>query len=139
VLTVRFKGEEWTYDPDTELRSLTGLESAEVEEFLGGWHKFKAGGGTTRSAIVLVWLGQRSAGGKQTLEEIGNTPGFLLDEDGFDVEGDADMPEDPKVDPGRPLPVPNGNSGSRGGSSGSERSPVTSVASGTPDSEGSTG
>lgn len=121
---VKFGETTYTYDLDDELKSLTGLESAELEEFLGGWTKFRSGAATTRTTIVLIWLGKRAAKEAATLDEIAATPGLMFGEM-VEIEGADDGPEDPTQDPGRPLAETNAEPESNGGSDDSERTLVT--------------
>lgn len=136
-MQVKFGDETYEYDLDEQLRSLTGLESAELEEFLGGWKKFRSGAATVRTTIVLIWLGKRAAKQVTTLDEIAATPGLMFT-DMVDIEDDDEGPEDPSEDPGRPLAEPNDAHASSDGKDDSELSLVTSVNSGDHHSDGST-
>lgn len=131
MLTVKFGEQTYTFDLQEQLTSLTGLESAEVEEFIGGWERFQSPAARTRSAIVLVWLGKRAAGEASTLEEIGSTTGFLFG-DVFDIDGDDEAPEDPMTPPehGRPLAEQSDSADSSGGSTASGDGLETSAAAG---------
>jgi hypothetical protein len=136
---IKFGDEEFDYELDEQLKSLTGLESAEIEDFLGGWDNFRQRKATAKTSILLVWLGKRAAGQTATLEEIGNTPGLLFG-DVFEVlRGEDDEPENPMEDPGRPLVEQNDDDASNDGSDDSVLSLATSVTSGIPASRESTG
>lgn len=140
MLTVRFG--EATYELpsfDDALNDLTGEESACAEEFLGGWDNLRSPAHRTRQLILVVWLARRHHGETVTLEEIAATPGLIFG-DVVDVDDDGkDEPEDPMVDPGRPLATPNESNGSTGGSGNSEATPATSETTGAPSSAASMG
>jgi hypothetical protein len=133
---IKFGDEVYDYDLDEQLKSQTGLESAAIEEFLGGWQNFRAQTATTKTTILLIWLGKRASGQTDTLEDVGNTPGLMFG-DMIDI-GDDDEPEDPMRDPGRPLAETSDAPELNGGSEGSELSLVTSAGSGDQLSEDST-
>jgi hypothetical protein len=135
---IKFGDETFDYELDEQLKSLTGLESAEIEDFLGGWDNFRQRKATAKTSILLVWLGKRAAGQTTTLEEIGNTPGLLFG-DVFEVlEGEDDEPENPMEEPSRPLAERNGDEGSSDGNDDSVLSLATSADSGMSASSDST-
>jgi hypothetical protein len=138
MLTVKVGEKTYELDMDESLRSLTGLESATVEEFIGGWHMFDAEGHSTRSLIVILWLAMRSGGEATSLDEVANMPGLMFG-DLVEIDDDGEgRPQDPMEDPGRPLDESNASNGSSGGTLGSEAIPETSDSSGIPLSPAST-
>jgi hypothetical protein len=92
-------GVAYEVDVTAQLATLTGTESITVEEYLGGFDKFRASGTTTRSVIVMLWLARRQAGETVTLDEVADTRGLVFGDviEEFDEE---DAAEDLGVDPG---------------------------------------
>jgi hypothetical protein len=126
-------GKLYEVDITKSLGDLTGTESIAVEEYLGGWDKFRAAGTTTRSLIVMVWLARRQAGEATTLEEIADsTRGLVFGKviDNFDAEDDVGPPDH---SPPAPSATPGGSDGSddRSKHDGSAASAETSEAIGT--------
>ncbi len=104
-MRVTIDGEVIEYDTDEMLGDLTGDETIACEDFLGGWHKFRADGNAARSLVVLVWLAKRKNGGAATLQDVAKEKGILfgdrididdLDENGnpiqYDKEGNPIRP-----------------------------------------------
>lgn len=91
MIHVTFGGKEYRYDIKTQMESLTGTESILVEDYLGGWSRFRDPGNFTRSAVVMVWLAKRSAGEKATFEEIADTPGMPFGDAFQTADDDADL------------------------------------------------
>lgn len=134
-MRVTIDGEVIEYDTDEMLEDLTGDETIECEDFLGGWDKFRAAGNATRSLIVLVWLAKRKLGSTATLQDVAKEKGILfggrfdiddLDENGNPIERDAE---------GNPVRPPAGAPGE--GATPSTDS-ETSATSGTGDSPNAT-
>lgn len=129
MLTVTFKEKAYEFDLQEALSSLTGTESMLVEDYLGGWHRFREPGNITRSTIVMVWLAKRSAGETTTFEEIAATPGLVFG-DAVIIEGDPDDPEDPAEPPARPLAERSASNGLSDGSDDAASTQATSGSSG---------
>jgi hypothetical protein len=109
MLTVRFGNDTYELDLEAALKGLTGAETLMVEDFLGGWDKFRSPSNVTRSTVVIVWLAKKHAGGPGarsatgrgwiTFDEILATPGLVFgdvveltdDEDNTDA-GDGQSP-----------------------------------------------
>lgn len=138
MLTVKVGETAYEFDVDEQLKTLTGIESALVEEFVGGWGRFDVKGQRTRSLIVIVWMAMRSAGEAVTLEDVAEMPGLVfgglvsLDDDGEDEIAN------PMEDPGRPLDETNASAESTGGSTVSAATTATSGSTGIPRSPTST-
>lgn len=130
MMTVTFLGKEYVFDMDEQLKTLTGSESIMVEDYLGGWQGLTAQSNRTRAGVVFIWIAKRMAGEPATFEEIADTPGLMFGDDVFDLQDDDDKPEDPMVDPGRPLQSRNGSNGSTDGTTDSVAGPVTSASTG---------
>lgn len=97
MLVVKVRGEgDYELDVEQTMADLTGSETLELEEFLGGWDKFDLTGATTRSIVVLVWLAKRAAGKKASLEEILDMRGLVF--------GDAIELEEAKEGPPAEAP-----------------------------------
>lgn len=120
---------------DDALASLTGKESVRVEDYLGGFENF--GRQVARSTVVTVWLALRAAGQPRTFDEIEQIPGLVFG--GIVTDDGEGEPEDPMVDPGRPLAGRNEPNGSEDGTSDSPASPETSGSTTSPHSTVSTG
>lgn len=75
-LIVTLNGREYELEVEATLADLTGAETLMLEEYLSGWEHF--GSGTTRSAIVTIWLAKRQAGEQVSLEEIEGVKGLLF-------------------------------------------------------------
>lgn len=80
-MKVIYQTTEYDLPLDKVLEGLTGAQSALLEDYLGGWNKFRSAEATTRSAVVLVWLAQYHAGQPTNLEVIESTPGLLFGPD----------------------------------------------------------
>lgn len=80
MVDTRIKIGELVYELDIEqeLRNLTGHETMMIEDYLGGWSKFRAPENRTRSVVVMVWLAKKSAGESTTLDEIADMPGLVF-------------------------------------------------------------
>lgn len=133
MVTVKFGSKSYELHIDEQLKTLTGTESMMVEDYLGGWARFRAPENATRSTIVIVWLAMREAGEQKTLEEIADTPGLMFGDvfDLMDDDGEGE-PVDPMVKPDRPLADRNGSNGSTDGTTGSGDGPVRSDGTGQP-------
>lgn len=70
--------QEYPLDVDETLANLTGLETANLEEFLGGFEYFDPQRGGTRSIIATIWLAKKQAGESVTLNEVGNMKGLIF-------------------------------------------------------------
>jgi hypothetical protein len=138
MLTVTFDGRAYDLPLQEVLSDLTGEESAVIEDYLGGWDRFRTQANATRTMIVMVWLAKRHAGEHTTLQEIANTKGLVFG-NAVQLEGDPEDPEDPKQPPNRPLAETNAKSASSAGSAASEATPATSDSSGQLPSPASTG
>lgn len=92
MITVTFKGTKYEYDVKAALEGLTGTESILVEDYLGGWSRFRDPSNFTRSAVIMVWLGKKQAGEKATFEEIADTAGMPFGDvfESADDDGDLD-------------------------------------------------
>lgn len=92
MLVVKVRGEgDYELDVEQTMADLTGSETLELEEFLGGWDKFDLTGATTRSIVVLVWLAKRAAGKKASLEEILDMRGLVFG-DAIELEEAKEVP-----------------------------------------------
>lgn len=87
LIKLRENGEEHEYplDVEVQLAELTGIETADMEEFLGGISNFDPRSGSVRSLIVAIWLAKRQAGLKDTLYDVGQIKGLVFG-DVFDIE-----------------------------------------------------
>lgn len=130
MITVTFLGREYAFDMNEQLKTLSGSESILVEDYLGGWSGLQDSKNRTRAGVVFIWLGKRAAGEPTTFEEIADTPGLMFNDDVFDLHDDGDKPEDPMVDPGRPLASKNASNGSTDGTIDSADTLATSDSSG---------
>ena len=132
MLTIRHGEKEYAFDEIAALESLTGEESAAVEDFLGGWHRFRDNTNRTRTVIVMVWLAKRSAGEQVTLDDVAKLPGLIFGANAPEIVEPAPDEDDPMRDPGRPLAETNGAHESTAGSGASDSSstPETSAVSG---------
>ena len=92
-------GEMQSYplDVDETLANLTGLETADLEEFLGGFEYFDPRQGGTRSIIATIWLAKKQAGENVTLNDVGNIKGLIFG-DRFDLEEMNGSPPAPGAD-----------------------------------------
>ena len=97
---VKVAGEDYPLDFEQTMADLTGEETVQLEEYLGGWEKFDLRGATTRSVIVLIWLAKRQAGKHATLEQIAQTKGLIFG-DAFDIVEVKDGPPVVAPDSGR--------------------------------------
>ena len=97
---VKVAGEDYPLDFEQTMADLTGEETVQLEEYLGGWEKFDLRGATTRSVIVLIWLAKRQAGKHATLEQIAQTKGLIFG-DAFDIVEVEDGPPAVAPDSGR--------------------------------------
>jgi hypothetical protein len=99
MLKVTFKGKVYEYDVKEQMEALTGTESIMVEDYLGGWSKFRAPANMTRSAVVMVWFALKAAGEPKTFEEISDTKGFPFQDDAFTADDtdtlDGQSPPEP--------------------------------------------
>lgn len=135
MVIVTFGERKYEFGLDDALKSLTGTESMLVEEFLGGWGRFRDPGNVTRSLIIIVWLAKRSAGETATFDEIAATPGLVFG-DMVEID-DVDEPQDPMTRPSRPLAETSAENASIDGGNGSAAIQVTSDSSGQPPSPAS--
>lgn len=111
--------QEYPLDVEETLANLTGLETAEVEEFLGGFEYFDPRSGNARSVIVTIWLAKKQAGENATLNDVGQLKGLIFG-DRFDVEElnggppapGADAPSSPDEQPGTELTSDDSGAGS---------------------------
>ena len=132
MLTIQFGESTYEFDLDEQLKTLTGTESMLVEEFIGGWERFRDPAHMTRSTIVLVWLAKRSAGEVATFDEIAGTPGLIFG-DALTLTDDGDAPSNPDEDtPAGPLAPSVSLNGSSDGTTVSEHGPETSDSTGVP-------
>ena len=129
MLTVRVGDTEYRFDLDEQLNTLTGLESAEVEDFLGGWDKLDAN--KTKGMIFMVWLAKRSAGETDTLADVASIPGLLFGGVAA-IADDGDSPVDTETAEFNELPLAtkNGSRPSRDGDTGSAAGTETSAGTG---------
>jgi hypothetical protein len=135
VITVRLDDKTYTLPSVNDaLADLTGDESLMVEEYIGGFDNLQKN--ATKLAVVTVWLTLKAAGEPRDFAEIQSIKGLLfgkvIDDDG------VGEPEDPAVDPGRPLAERNGSHESNGGNGASAATQVTSEPTGIPASTVST-
>lgn len=85
-LTVKLKGiGDYPLDVGATLADLTGTETAELEEFVGGFENFDPRSGSVRSMIATIWLAKKQAGEKDTLHDVGQIKGLVFG-DVFDIE-----------------------------------------------------
>lgn len=85
-LLIKIKDDgEYPLDVDETLANLTGLETAELEEFLGGFEYYDPRNGGTRSIIATIWLAKKQAGQNVSLHDVGQIKGLVFG-DAFDME-----------------------------------------------------
>lgn len=77
-LRVTVDGDVYEINISDVLEDLTGEETLEVEEFLGGWENFDETGESARSAYLLYFLAKRGHNTKITLKEILKEKGVMF-------------------------------------------------------------
>jgi hypothetical protein len=125
ALTVRIFGKDYALPLDEVLQSLTGEETMMVEDFLGGWDKFRSPSNVTRSVIVIVWLAKRHAGEKATFAEIAKLEGLVFGDAVEVVDEDEDTPLEHSA-----ATSPVEDSSSTQATSGANGSPITVASTG---------
>ena len=77
---LRVTVDDKTYDLDIEqaLEDLTGEETLEVEDLLGGWENFDATGDSAKSVYILYWLARRSSDANYSLKDALKEKGVLF-------------------------------------------------------------
>jgi len=96
-LKLTMDGDVYEIDTAEVLSDLTGEETIELEDFLGGWKNFDTTGESARSLIVLVWLARRGNGQKVSIKDVSKEKGILFG-DRIEIE-DVEPEEGSEVPP----------------------------------------
>jgi hypothetical protein len=99
-LRVVVDGKTYECDIALTLEDLTGDETLEIEDFLGGWENFDEKGGSARSVYVLYFLAKRANDPKVKLKDVTSEKGVVFGNrvDIQDIEEAKGETTDPPAD-----------------------------------------